>query len=119
MKAFAARLAWRPVEWHDAVEMDGEGCAILLEVMPGGRTQGFPTGYNEWRNRIGIKVHAQPQAGKANKEVESEVARFFGVPPARVRIESGHADNRKRVAISGLSREAAIARLAGAIGDDG
>lgn len=101
--------------WQDAVEDEGDGCAVLLEVVPGARTMVFPAGFNGWRGRIGIKVHAPPREGKANKEVEAEVARFFHVPPARVRIDSGHSDSRKRVVVDGIDREAAIARLAEAL----
>ena len=97
------------------MEEDGEGIALLLEVNPGSGTMRFPAGFNEWRGRIGIKVHAQPQAGKANSEVVAEVARFFHVPPRRVRIESGETDSRKRVVIDGLDREGALSRLAEAL----
>jgi hypothetical protein len=100
------------VAWQDAVEREGDGCALLLEVGPGARTMVFPAGYNEWRNCLGIKVHAPAREGKANREVTAEVARFFGVAPARVTIERGHHDSRKRVVIAGLDREAAVARLA-------
>lgn len=105
----------RVVAWQDAVEPEGEGCAVLIEVGPGARTMLFPAGYNEWRNCIGIKVHAPPREGKANREVEAEIARFFHVPPSRVKIERGHADTRKRVVVAGLPRDAALARLAEAL----
>jgi uncharacterized protein (TIGR00251 family) len=107
------------VSWSDAVEEDGEGCAILVEVTAGSKDTTFPTGFNEWRGRIGMKVHARAIEGKANLDVVQAVARFFHVPPARVQIEAGHADSRKRIAIEGLSRQDAIARLATGLGEAG
>lgn len=105
------------MSWQDAVEADGEGCALLLEVSPGARELRFPAGFNEWRGRIGVKVHAPPEGGKANKEVVAEVASFFGVPPGRVQIESGHHDSRKRVTIAAVARADAIAVLSGELGE--
>lgn len=102
------------MSWQDAVEADGDGCALLVEVTPGAREQRFPAGFNEWRGRIGVRVPAPPEGGKANREVVAAVAQFFGVPPARVTLESGHGDRRKRVAVAGVSRHDALAALADA-----
>ncbi len=107
------------VGWQDAVEADGDGCALLLEVTPGARERRFPAGFNQWRGRIGVRVPAPPEGGKANKEVVAAVARFFGVPPARVTLESGHGDRRKRVAVAGLARDDALAALTAAEADVG
>lgn len=106
----------RVVAWQDAVESAGDGCALLLEVTPGAKRSEFPTGYNEWRGRITLRVHAPPQEGRANRDVCQAVAHFFQVPPSRVSIEAGHSDSRKRVAVEGLQRDEAVARLSEALG---
>jgi hypothetical protein len=98
--------------WQDAVEVDGDGCALLVEVTAGAREPQFPAGYNEWRGRILMRVHAPARAGQANREVVAAVAHAFNVPPSRVQIEAGGSDSRKRVAVAGLDRQAAVARLA-------
>lgn len=106
------------MEWHKAVESDGDGCALLLEVTPNSREGAFPAGFNDWRGRIGVRVHGPAIEGRANRDLVATVARFFHVPPNRVSVESGEADRRKRVSIAGLSREAALAALAPELGAD-
>jgi uncharacterized protein (TIGR00251 family) len=88
---------------------------LLLEVTPSARTSQFPAGFNPWRGRIGIRVRAPAQEGRANQEVVASVAAFFRVPAARVAVESGHLDSRKSLLVMGLGKGDAEALLAGAL----
>lgn len=109
-----ARLAHASVvaTWQDAVQEAPGGARLLLEVTAGARQAQFPDGYNPWREgRIGIRVRAPAQEGRANEEVMRTLAAFFRHPAARVHIESGAADARKTVRLMGLDRAAVLAAL--------
>lgn len=76
----------------DAVEPSGGGTLLHLEVTAGAKHPEFPAGYNPWRKRIGIKVRAPAQDGKANQEIEATISNIW---PAT--IISGQKDTRKTV----------------------
>ena len=97
--------------WSDAVEEGSAGVRLLLEVSAGSKVAAFPAGYNPWRNRIGIKVRAPAQEGRANQEILRDIAAFFGVPAAQVQMEAGHLDSRKSVRVVGIDRAAVLDRL--------
>jgi uncharacterized protein (TIGR00251 family) len=84
---------------------------LLLEVTPSARNSQFPAGFNPWRNRIGVRVRAPAQEGRANQDVVAGVAAFFGVPPARVLLEAGHLDARKSLLVGGVRKADAEALL--------
>jgi uncharacterized protein (TIGR00251 family) len=58
-----------------------------------------------------LEVTAPPVEGKANRAVALLIARSLGVAPSRVTIVGGEKSKTKRVAVSGVSREA-LERLA-------
>lgn len=97
--------------WQDAVLETRDGCRLLLEATPGARHASFPAGFDPWRGRIGIKVAAPAQEGRANVEVVGTVAAYFGLPASRVSIAAGAGDRRKGVDLP-LGRDEALARLA-------
>lgn len=101
--------------WRDAVQATPRGSRLLVEVAAGARDARFPDGFNPWRNRIGIRVRAPAQEGRANQEVVATVAAFFGVPAGRVAVEAGHLDARKSLLVDGVGKEEAERRLAGAL----
>ncbi len=90
-----------------------DGVLLLLEVDPGRREALFPAGFNEWRGRIGIRVQAPPQDGKANKEVCRLVAKVLGVQAASVSIQSGLTDRRKNLLVVGADRYDVVGLLGG------
>lgn len=98
------------VVWQDAVQ-GGQEAILLVEVTAGARQAAFPSGYNEWRGRIGIQVRAPAQAGQANREVCAAVADFFQLPSSAVRVVAGPADPRKSLLVP-LPRDDAVRRLA-------
>jgi len=103
-------------DWRDAVEDAAGGARLLLEVAAGARQPAFPDGFNPWRGRIGIRVAAPAQEGKANAEVVRTVAAFFHHPTARIHVESGLTDSRKAIRLMGLEAAAVRAALAPALG---
>lgn len=104
--------------WQDAVRASPGGTDLLVEVAAGAKEARFPDGSNPWRDgRIGIRVRAAAQEGRANGEVVATVARFFGVPASRVSITQGPAGSRKTVHIEGLEAVAARRSLAARLGE--
>lgn len=102
--------------WQDAVQDAPGGARLLLEVSAGAKAAQFPAGFNPWRGgRIGIRVHAPAQEGRANEEVVRTLASFFQHPTGRIHIESGATDSRKAVRLMGLDRAAVVERLAPAL----
>lgn len=105
--------------WHDAVQPVAGGVRLLLEVAAGAKENRFPDGFNPWRDgRIGIRVRAPAQEGRANEEVIRTLAAFFEHPTARIHIEAGATDARKSVRLQGLVQETAMARLSSFLGDE-
>ncbi|MGB1698179.1 MAG: DUF167 domain-containing protein [Thermoplasmatota archaeon] len=80
--------------WQEAVQADGDGTRLLLEVTPGAKTPQFPAGFNQWRGRISVKVRPQPQGGRANEAVLEAVS---AIGPCT--IIAGASDSRKTVRI--------------------
>ncbi len=96
-----------------AVHAAADGIALDVEVVPGAATSTFPAGFNPWRKRVEARVTAPPEKGEANAELAEIVARYFGVAARAVAVTSGHTSRRKTLRVAGVTREAAIARLAG------
>lgn len=101
--------------WQDAVEDAPGGVRLLLDVTPGAREARFPDGFDPWRGRVGMRVRAPAQEGRANDDVVRHLAAFFRHPTARIHIEAGAADRRKAVRILGVGREQALALLGPAL----
>ncbi len=99
-------------DWREAVQQAPGGVRLLLEATAGAKEARFPDGFNPWREgRIGIRLRAPAQEGRANEEIIRTLAAFFQHPTARVHIEAGQTDSRKTVRLMGIDREAAVARL--------
>jgi uncharacterized protein (TIGR00251 family) len=95
----------------DALFEDRHGVIIAIEVTAGAGTSAFPAGYNGWRKMIGCRVTAPAVGGKANRAVIAMVAQGLGVPPASVSILSGSTASRKRILVTGLTRNELLGRL--------
>jgi uncharacterized protein (TIGR00251 family) len=98
--------------WRDAVQHAAGGTRLLLEATAGARTAAFPDSFTPWRGRIGVRVRAAAQEGRANREVVAAVAAFFGLPGHQVRLESGAQDARKSLLLEGIGKAQAEALLA-------
>lgn len=86
------------------VATDG-GTIFTIEVSANSRVERFPTGYNTWRQAIGIQVRAPAVEGKANKAIMGLIAETLNVPKTNVHIISGQTSSVKRIKIDGVSDE--------------
>ena len=110
-------LASRPRDWLPAIrEEGGGGVLIALSVEPASSRPGMGP-YDPWRQRIRARVRSQADRGRANRELTELLAGVLGVPVSHVSIVRGATSHRKTARIEGVSWEAALAALDGAIGD--
>ena len=89
--------------FSDALREKNGSVFIDIEVTPGSKVVQVPSGYNEWRKRIEVKISEAAQKGKANEQVIEEMASFFNVPASRISIESGMTSSKKTVRIEEIS----------------
>jgi uncharacterized protein (TIGR00251 family) len=61
-----------------------------------------------WEGGMKVSVSAPPEKGKANKAVRKLIAKSLGIAPSRVEVVSGETARKKRVAITGVSKEAVL-----------
>lgn len=73
---------------------------IALKVTPGARREeilGWEEDYPGVGRVLKLKVTAPPVEGKANKAIETFLARALGLPKGQVRIVAGNTGHIKRV----------------------
>lgn len=86
-----------------------DGVRLKIHVTPKSKRSEV-AGYDEWKKAMVVKVKAPPEGGKANREVEELLSKFFGVS---VEIVSGHRSREKVVVVRGLTEEEVYARIKG------
>lgn len=101
------------MSFEDAVRPAKDGVAIDFEVSPGSKTAKVPSGYNEWRKRIEVRLQSPPEKGKANEELIGLLAALLDVPGKNIEITSGAKDSKKTVKVRGKSVEDMIEKLRG------
>ncbi len=75
---------------------------ILIDIEVSTNSSDFEIkGYNEWRERIEIRIKNQPIKGKANKEIINE---FSMITKKDVEIISGHKSRLKTLKIYEISK---------------
>lgn len=85
----------------NAVTESSDGILVDIEVST--KSNKFEIyGYNEWRERIEIRIKSPPLKGKANKEIISE---FSKLTKKDVEISSGHKSRQKTLKIFKMSKE--------------
>ncbi|PKK85207.1 MAG: YggU family protein [Thermoplasmata archaeon HGW-Thermoplasmata-1] len=94
------------IDLQEAVAASKDGAIVMLEVTPNAGKPIFPAGYNEWRKRILVRVAAEAEEGRANREIISLLASFFRVPNGAVTIKSGEKSSQKNILLAGVSVEA-------------
>jgi uncharacterized protein len=87
------------------------GFRLELLVSAGASAASFPDRFDPWRRRIGIRVRAPADDGRANREVLTLVAAFFDRPSRDVLITRGLSDPQKTVAVRGVALADALRRL--------
>ena len=76
--------------------------SILVDIEVSTKSNKFEiVGYNEWRERIEIRIKSPPLKGKANKEIVDEFSKLTKNP---VEIISGLKSRQKTLRIYNLSK---------------
>ncbi|MBM4240672.1 MAG: YggU family protein [Euryarchaeota archaeon] len=77
-----------------------DGILVDIEVSP--KSKKFEiAGYNEWREKIQIRIRSVPQKGKANKEITRE---FSNLTKSPVEIVAGPKSQHKTLKIYNISK---------------
>jgi uncharacterized protein (TIGR00251 family) len=85
----------------EAVKEVDEGVLIDIEVST--KSDKFEiSGYNDWRERIEIRIKSPPLKGKANKEIINE---FSKITENHVEIISGLKSRQKTLKIYNISKD--------------
>lgn len=75
---------------------------ILVDIEVSTKSNNFEiAGYNEWRERIEIRIKSPPLKGRANKEIINEFSKLTSNP---VEIISGLKSRQKTVKIYNISK---------------
>lgn len=96
------------MSFEDAIKMLDAGVGVDIEVTPGSKVLSVPSGYNEWRKRIEVKLTKNAQKGKANEQLVESLAGLFGVSSSEIFINSGATNSKKSIVIKGISYEQAV-----------
>ena len=95
----------------DALQDHPEGVVVSVVVHPGARTTRCFIAYDSWRKALTCEIAAEAERGKANRELQREIAGYLNLPPSAVTLLSGERSHRKTILIHGLSREDLSKRL--------
>ena len=96
------------MSFEEAIKDLGSGVLLEIEVTPGSRTISVPSGYNEWRKRIEVKLTKNAQKGKANEQLIECLAQLLGVSSSNISINSGATSSKKSLLIKGISYQQVI-----------
>jgi len=94
-----------------AIASQGDCTLVTIEVSAGCKTESFPSGFNPWRNAIGIQVKAPALEGKANKAIISLVATTLNLPKTAISITSGQTSSIKRILVTGIGKPALVEKF--------
>lgn len=96
------------MSFEDAIKALDSGVSLDIEVTPGSKSISIPSGYNEWRKRIEVKLTKNAQKGKANEQLIENLAELFGINSSNVLIIGGATSSKKSVLLKGVSYEQAV-----------
>lgn len=100
------------MSFEEAIKALDSGIIVDLEVTPGSKSLSVPSGYNEWRKRIEVKLTKNTQKGKANEQLMECLAALFGVSSSDILISSGATSSKKSLLIKGISYQQAVSIFA-------
>jgi len=86
------------------------GGIVISVLASAGSSQSIVRGIHG--GALKIAVRAAPERGKANAEIETVVAEFFGVSPRNVSVVAGQTARSKKVQITGIDAAAVQAKIA-------
>lgn len=96
---------------EDAVRESENVIVVDIEVTPGSKSLSIPDNYNQWRNRIEIKLTQKPQSGKANDQLIEKFSELFGVNRSDITILSGEKGSKKSISITGIGYDDVLSIL--------
>ena len=96
------------MSFEEAVKDLNSAVIIDVEVTPGSSSVSVPSGYNEWRKRIEVKLTKNAQKGKANEQLIECFAKLFGVSSSNITITNGATSSKKSLLIKGISYQQVI-----------
>jgi len=99
----------------DVVKKHRLGTTINLFVSADASTKSFPSGFDEWRKRLEIKVVSPSKENKANIEVIKTISDFFDISYRNVSIINGKKNREKTVLIQGVNPNSVLGKLKGKI----
>lgn len=100
------------MSFEEAIKALDSGIIVDIEVTPGSKSLSVPSGYNEWRKRIEVKLTKNTQKGKANEQLMECLAALFGVSSSDILISSGATSSKKSLLIKGISYQQAVSIFA-------
>ena len=89
---------------NDAISLLKDIVLIKIHVIPSSSQSLFPSGYNNWRQCIEVKVKAAAKENKANSEVIEKIAEFFNISVKNIHIVSGKKEREKTVSIENIQK---------------
>ncbi|MHC1756758.1 MAG: DUF167 domain-containing protein [Methanosarcina sp.] len=105
------------MSFEEAIKALDSGIIIDIEVTPGSRSLSVPSGYNEWRRRIEVKLTKNAQKGKANEQLIECLAELFGISSSDILISSGATSSKKSLLIKGVSYQQAVSVFGARLGE--
>ena len=79
-----------------------DGLYLRVHAQPGAKKTSLRGLHGD---AVKIAVKEAPEAGKANKAIESFVAKALGLPKSSVTVTSGHTSRSKRLFMDGDARQ--------------
>ena len=98
----------KDMSFEEAIKDLGSDIIVDIEVTPGSRSILVPSGYNEWRKRIEVKLTKSAQKGKANEQLMESLAELFGISNSDIFINSGMTSSKKSILLKGVSYQQAV-----------
>lgn len=98
----------RYMSFEEAIKVLDSGIIVDIEVTPGSKSLSVPSGYNEWRKRIEVKLTKNAQKGKANEQLIESLAELFRISSSDILISSGATSSKKSLLIKGISYQQAV-----------
>ncbi len=96
------------MSFEEAIKALDSGVIIDIEVTPGSKSLSVPSGYNEWRRRIEVKLTKNAQKGKANEQLVESLAELFEISSSDILINSGATSSKKSLLIKGVSYQQVV-----------
>ena len=100
------------MSFEEAIKDLNSAVLVDIEVTPGSKSVSVPSGYNEWRKRIEVKLTKNAQKGKANEQLVECLAELFGISSSDIIISSGAKSRKKSLLIKGISYQQAVSVFA-------